>query len=293
MLHELRRPGHSRLIAGVAGLASIAVACGTGSAGPASAPAAPASTTAPSTGDQAAAPAVVVVYLLRGGHPAPVARTVRAVGSPAMLAVTGLLQPLTRAEQGSGLTTQIPTAAGLLGVTVAGARATVDLTHGFAAAGSLASVRRRVAQVVYTLTRLPGIERVGFRIDGRTPTSIGGRVAVVPAIGRAAFEQLAAPILVESPLPGAAVASPLRVTGSANVFEATFVLEVTDWDGRVIADRTVHATSGTGTRGTFATAIRFTAPNAGPARIRLIAFERSAMDGSPTNEVEIPLRLGR
>jgi hypothetical protein len=155
-------------------------------------------------------------------------------------------------------------------------------------------MQARVAQVVYTLTRVHGISRVAFELNGQPVTAIGGEgVLVSPPVGRAAFESMAPAILVESPLPGQTATSPLRVTGSANVFEASFVIQVADWDGRVIAQKTVQATSGTGTRGTFETTIRFPIPGSGPARLTLIAYEPSARDGSPTHEIEIPLTLAR
>ncbi|MGZ4272847.1 MAG: Gmad2 immunoglobulin-like domain-containing protein [Solirubrobacteraceae bacterium] len=267
-------------------LALAASACGSGSSGP--------SSSAPSTTKPPPPVTKVVAYLMRGEHVAPVRRTVSGAGSPALRAVAGLLHPLSTAERGGGLSTQIPAGTKLLGVRVRHGLATVDLSRRFESGGGSLSMQARVAQVVYTLTRVPGVKRVAFRLDGRPVKAIGGEgVIVAPSVDRAAFEQMAPAILVESPLPGTAVASPLQVSGSANVFEATFVVEVTDWDGRIIAHRTVHATSGTGTRGTFVATVRFTAPSGGPARLTLIAFEPSAKDGSPTNEVEIPLRLKR
>ena len=47
------------------------------------------------------------------------------------------------------------------------------------------------------------------------------------------------------------MSSPLRVTGTANTFEATFNYELNDTDGKVVDKNFVTATSGTGTRGTF------------------------------------------
>ena len=45
--------------------------------------------------------------------------------------------------------------------------------------------------------------------------------------------------------------TPLRVTGTANTFEATFEYELRDSAGKVVDSNFVTATSGTGTRGTF------------------------------------------
>ena len=109
---------------------------------------------------------------------------------------------------------------------------------------------------------------------------------------RADFEDLTPAILVESPLAFEDVRSPLRVTGTANTFEATFSYELTDTDGLIVDENFVTATSGTGTRGTFDfTTEPYTVPFDGVGA--LIVFERSAKDGSRINLVEIPLRMTR
>jgi germination protein M len=111
-------------------------------------------------------------------------------------------------------------------------------------------------------------------------------------LARADFEDLTPAILVESPLAFEDVTSPLRVTGTANTFEATFSYELTDTDGLIVDENFVTATSGTGTRGTFDfTTEPYTVPFDGVGA--LIVFERSAKDGSKINLVEIPLRMTR
>lgn len=132
-----------------------------------------------------------------------------------------------------------------------------------------------LAQVVYTLTQFPAVSSV--ETQARTLT-------------RADFEDLTPPVLVESPLSFEDVTSPLRATGTANTFEATFNYEVTDTDGRIVAEDFVTATSGTGTRGTFDfTTAPFMVPFDGVGS--LIVFELSAKDGSRINIVEIPLEM--
>ena len=134
-----------------------------------------------------------------------------------------------------------------------------------------------MSQVVYTLTQFVTVESVD--IQGNTLT-------------RADFEDFTPAVLVESPLSFETVASPLRVTGTANTFEATFNYELTDTDGLIVDENFVTATSGTGTRGTFDfTTAAFTVPFDGVGS--LIVFELSAKDGSRINLVEIPLRMVR
>jgi len=84
------------------------------------------------------------------------------------------------------------------------------------------------------------------------------------------------------------VESPLRVSGSSNTFEATSQLELLDANGKRLASKTVTASSGTGTRGTFDVTLSFKAP-AGSAT--LVSYENSAKDGSRIDVVRIPVRV--
>jgi len=95
-------------------------------------------------------------------------------------------------------------------------------------------------------------------------------------------------VLIESPLPFEQVTSPLQVSGSSNTFEATSRLELLGTNGKLLAAKTVTATSGTGTRGTFDVTLSFKAP-AGSAT--LVSYENSAKDGSRIDVLRIPIRL--
>jgi len=97
-------------------------------------------------------------------------------------------------------------------------------------------------------------------------------------------------ILVESPRYFEAVGNPVRATGTANTFEATFQYELADTDGRIVDQGFVTATSGSGTRGTFDfTTSEYEIPFDGIGA--LFVFELSAEDGSQTNLREIPVRM--
>ena len=131
--------------------------------------------------------------------------------------------------------------------------------------------RAALAQMVYTFTQSDPTG--SFEVNGKTYT-------------RADFEEQTPLILVESPLPFEQVSSPLRVTGTANTFEATFQYELLDSEGNVVDKNFVTATSGTGTRGTF----DFTTGDVSDAA-KLVVYENSAENGSRVNEVEIPLTV--
>ena len=254
-------------------------------------------TTAPATtgssGPPPAAPAKegrVSVYFALGEKIQPVGRTVPNAAEPARGAVEALLEGPSATEQDRGVTTSVPAGTTLRGLTIANGVATVDLSREFESGGGSLSMQMRLAQLVYTLTQFPTVSSVALRLEGTPVTALGGEgVQTTPPRDRADFEDLTPAILVESPVLGATVKSPLTVSGTANTFEATFMLELTDWDGRIVAQEQVTASSGSGTRGTFRKTVDFDVDRAGNGA--LIVFELSAKDGSRTNLVEIPLLI--
>jgi germination protein M len=206
------------------------------------------------------------VYFLRDGKVWPVAREVG--GSvPDAAALTELFEgPTDEEREALGATSAIPGGSPSLRIEDGVAR--------FQPQGDYP--RAALAQIVYTLTQFPSIEAVD--VDKRYT--------------RADFEDQTPSVLVESPLPFEEVDSPLRVTGTANTFEATFNYELTDTDGLIVDENFVTATSGTGQRGTFDfTTDAYEIPFDGIGE--LIVFERSAEDGSKIHLVEIPLRMSK
>ena len=97
------------------------------------------------------------------------------------------------------------------------------------------------------------------------------------------------PIAVALPQTGAFVQSPVLITGSANVFEATVSIRVLDANGDVIAEAFTTAACGTGCRGDFSTQVEVPIGAEQPGTI--LVFESSAQDGSMINAVEIPVTL--
>jgi hypothetical protein len=85
------------------------------------------------------------------------------------------------------------------------------------------------------------------------------------------------------------VGSPLHVTGTANTFEATFQVRLTNAAGARVYDHSATATSGSGTRGTFDETVTFTTFGHGVGKLTVL--ELSAKDGSQVNVVDIPVKL--
>jgi hypothetical protein len=245
------------------------------------------SSTETATPSEPATQTSFAIYLLRDGLVAPVRRSVASTPAVARAALDELAAGPTADERLDGLDTAVPDGTEILGVSLEDGTATVDLAGAFDDDGDNASMRSRVAQVVATLTQFPSVERVAFLLDGEPVDAIGA-VSVDPPVGRRAIEEQTPQILVESPLPGDTVASPIRLRGTANVFEATVSLEVRDGAGTVVLESFTTATSGTGTRGTFDT--KLTLPGLdGP--VTIVAFESSAEDGRPLHVTNVPVTL--
>jgi germination protein M len=223
-------------------------------------------TTATTATQTTAATTTVRVYLLRDGKVAPVGRQVSETLGVANAALNQLSKGPLPNESALGLTTQLPAAT-----------FTLALHNGILDLGNVQATlsNEALAQLVYTLTQFSTVKSV--RLNAKSYT-------------RADFEDQTPVILVESPLPFQAVSAPLRVTGTANTFEATFEYELRDPAGKVISHDFETATSGSGTRGTYDFTVPFEAPN---GLGKLVVFERSAADGSKIHIVEIPLTLAQ
>lgn len=236
-------------------------------------------------------PLRLLLYFAQGDHVGVVSRQVPYTVSVAAAAARQLLLGPTAAERAMGFSTAVPAGTQLLGLSLRDGLATVDLSTPFTGGGGSLSMMLRLAEVTFTLTQFPTIDRVAYRVDGRLLTVLGGEGIVLdhPA-SRASFEAVTPPILVEQPTPGDAVGNPFVVKGTANVFEAQFNLRVTAADGSIVAALPVTAASGTGTRGAFSITVPYQS-RTGSAT--LTVFDYSPKDGSEIAAVTIPIRLGR
>jgi len=96
-------------------------------------------------------------------------------------------------------------------------------------------------------------------------------------------------IVVEQPASGDEVASPVKISGTADVFEATVHVRVLGSGGLELAARFTTATCGSGCRGEFSTKLSFFIEKTQDGTIEV--FESSAEDGSPVNLVSVPVVL--
>jgi immunoglobulin-like protein involved in spore germination/sporulation and spore germination protein len=200
-------------------------------------------------------------YFLRDGKVAPAHVRVPETRAVARASLGALF-----AGPPAGFETKLPDGIDEFAVTIEGG--TADLTLKLPA--ELTPAAR--AEIVYTLTQFATVQRV--------------RIGGAPAVTRKDFEEQTPAILVESPVGGDSVTSPLRVAGTANTFEATLQLRLVQGSTKLY-ESYVTATSGSGERGTFEWEIPY--ETTGSATLE--AFEYSAADGSEIHKVRIPIRL--
>ena len=136
-------------------------------------------------------------------------------------------------------------------------------------------MRLRLAQVVFTLTQFPSVDGVAFRIDGKPTTVFTGDGVIIPSpAGRDEFRDVTPAVFLESVAPGDIVASPVKVAGESNTFEATVRIRILGADRSVLADTFTTATGGNGTWGTFSENGRLRPRGPTPP-------ERSSCSGTP------------
>jgi germination protein M len=226
-----------------------------------------------------------LVFFTRDGK---VATAGRAVEPPAVArgALEALLEGPDDFEAGLGMTNAIPEGTRLLDIGIDGGVATVNLSGAFLS-DIEGPIALQVAQVVFTLTQFPTVDRVTIQIEGASAPSIGLDAVPVMEVDRSDFVDETPLILVEYPAPGAAVTSPVEVSGLSNTFEANVLYEVTDGEGTVVDDGFTTATSGTGTWGTFSFNTDLDAGD-----VVITVFQESAEDGSRTDVYPVPVHVG-
>ncbi|HEX5695633.1 MAG TPA: GerMN domain-containing protein [Acidimicrobiia bacterium] len=188
------------------------------------------------------------------------------------------------------ISTAIPEGTSVNGVTVEAGLATVDLSTEYDDGGGSFGMFARLAQVVFTLTRLPDIEGVAFSIDGEPVTVFSSEgIELDGPQQREDYYDLLPPIFVDSPVWGEPVTSPVQARGLSNVFEAVSQIMLTDDDGLPLFEETVMASCGTGCWGEWEVEIPFTVDR--DQFGALIVWEISAQDGSQVNVREYPVQL--
>jgi germination protein M len=217
---------------------------------------------------------------------APVERDIpktQAVGQASVEALlAGPIEP--ELATSPAMYTSIPEGTRFLGLQISSGVATVNLSSEFEAGGDSISVSGRIAQVVYTLTQFPTVNGVRFEFDGVPPKGV-----FIGAFTRADYTAFLPAIFVDRPAWGGTLGAQARVTGIANVFEATFRIAILDASGTVLVDQRAMASCGTGCWGTFDVTLAYHVATAQSGTLRV--YDLSAKDGSRENVTEYPVTL--
>jgi germination protein M len=283
------------LVAVVSAAALLAACGGSGGGSPptpvatltSTAPPSPASS--PVTTPTAAPPATTTLslYLLRGEKLGVAERQVPQSTKPATAAIEALCAGPSASESAAGLTSAVPSGTRLLGLSLDGTTARVDLSAQFATGGGSLSMQARVAQVVYTLTQFRTIRTVAFMLEGNALDALGGEGLILSeGQRRADWRGFEPAIFVERPGVGAVLSSPFALSGTASVFEGSFAARLVDGAGQNIVRAQVQASAGAPELGHFRVTLPFsTAAQNGT----LVVFSQSMEDGSRQDEVRIPV----
>lgn len=242
---------------------------------------------------------LVVYFLLEeleedAGGPflVPVYRDLPAGSTPIAASLEALAAGPTDGERDGtpSISSAVPEDTSVRGIDVDGGVARVDLSEEFDDGGGSLSMIARLAQVVYTVTRFDGVERVEFLIEGEPVTVFSSEgIELAGAQDRAEYYDLLPPIFVDSPAWGEPVTSPIAVSGLSNVFEAVSQVMLTDDDGLTLFEEAVMASCGTGCWGTWEIEIPYSIDR--DQFGALIVWEYSAQDGSRINIREYPIQL--
>jgi germination protein M len=234
----------------------------------------------------------------------PVHREIEPTQAVARAAMTALLAGPTDDERAHNLAlgtvgTMIHPDTRLLGVSVAGGTATVDLSRDFLPLdldeSNMDEYLLTLVQVTYTLTQFPTVDRVAFHIDGAPYPVLEGHEGTPHfSVGRDAYLDQLPPIFLDEPAWGGTLTDPVRIAGRAQVFEGQFRAALVDAaTGEVLVEQAVLADcDGDCTLpggGEFAAELAVP-DDAGGRDLNVRVWEFSARDGSPINVVEYPLR---
>lgn len=148
-----------------------------------------------------------------------------------------------------------------------------------------------IASIVNTLTEFPNIIKVSFTVNGKAENAMDwwGHVGLYEQPFNRQMSLVQEPLIwVTEPVDNQDISSPLKIAGSAMVFEATVSYSLKDAQGNILASGFTNASIGAPERGDYNAEIQFKSPGAGK-KGQLEVYEVSMKDGSDRNKVIIPV----
>ena len=235
---------------------------------------------------------VAVYYLKTTQTEMYLIREVHQVDKTNEVAKAALTELISGTPATAGASRVLPADTKILGINIEQGLATVDFSGEVLKANVGSSGEALgIASIVNTLTEFPTINKVAFTVDGSKEKGMDwwGHVGLYEQPFQRDVSRVFEPaIWVTSPVQDQLITSPLKISGSARVFEATVSFRLKDSSGTVIAQGFTTASEGAPGRGDYTGELAFIV--SGPGKGQIEVFEASAKDGSDTNKVIIPVQ---
>lgn len=239
---------------------------------------------------------VAVYYLKDSGTDFYLVREVHklTVEPDADLKVKALEELITGTPQTESAFKVLPPETKILSVKVENGLATVDfspdvLNANVGAAGEALGI----ASIVNTLCEFDDVQKVSFTVNGTVDERTKdwwGHVGLYEQPFEPNMSVVWEPtIWVTEPKEGDLVTSPIKVKGSARVFEAAVSLRLVDANGNVLNKTFTMASEGAPGRGTFEAELTFEQPKTDTGYVEV--FWGSPKDGSEMDLVRIPVKF--
>lgn len=217
------------------------------------------------------------------GETLAVARRTLPIASYRFTAIEALFLGPSTTERASGLGTAIPVGARAAGLSFNGSLAYLDVSPAFLETASVVNFRARLAQVVYTLTAIPGITTVQFYLYGSPLPDIDG-IATSGPLTRGDLASAITNYLIETPAVSSEVAQNLTIAGISEL-AGTMEVQLAVSSGQVILSSEETTTPGE----TFSFSFPLARTSTGTSTLRVYATP--ALSQSEQLVVTIPLRL--
>ncbi len=234
---------------------------------------------------------VAVYYLKNSNNEMYLVREVHEVDKTEAVAQAALNELITGTPVSEGAINIFPADTKILGMKIEQGLATVDFSSEVLKANVGSSGEALgIASIVNTLTEFPTIERVEFTVDGEVDNGIDwwGHVGLYEQPFSRDLSAVYEPVIwVTAPVAEELIKSPVKIKGTARIFEATVSFHLKDADGEIIAQGFTTATEGAPARGEFEGELDFQPSKAGKGQLEV--FEVSMKDGSELNKVIIPV----
>jgi Spore germination protein len=233
-----------------------------------------------------------VYYLKDSNNGMYLVREVHEIPKSAGVARAALAELINGTPVTAGAFKVLPADTKILEVNIQNGLATIDFSEEVLHANVGASGETLgIASIVNTLTEFPTIKKVQFTVNGKAENGMDwwGHVGLYNQPFARDLSSVYEPaIWVTAPVDGQTIASPLKITGNARVFEAVVSYRLRDVQGNILAEGNTMAAAGAPGRGDFEASLTFKPLAAGNGQLEV--FESSMKDGSDLNKVIIPVK---